>query len=130
MQCTLLCCAQSHKSSFPATPGNHGRSQSEATPKGALSIHCAPCPIRVNIFLPYHINTGSISQTMSNCASQVSQHMLRNNLVCLSQLTYKLAKCTHCIENIWSGVNQIHQLSNQLSVQSRINFVRIGRRHT
>jgi hypothetical protein len=85
--------------------------------------------LRVNIFLPYHINSGSISQTMSNCASQVSQHMLHSNPVCLSQLTHKLAKCTHCIANIWSGVNQIHQLSNQLYVQSLINFVRIRRRH-
>jgi hypothetical protein len=67
-------------------------------------------------YISYHINTGSISQTMSNCASQVSQHVFHNNLVCLSRLTYKLAKCTHCIANIWSGVNQIHQLFNQLSV--------------
>jgi hypothetical protein len=47
--------------------------------------------------------------TMSNCALQVSQHMLRSNPVCLSRLTHKLAKCTHCIASIWSSVNQIHR---------------------
>jgi hypothetical protein len=130
MQCTLLLLCSKPQKFVSCYTRNHGRYQSEATLEGALSIHCVPYPIRVNIFLPYHINTGSISQTMSNCALQVSQHMLHNNLVCLCQLTYKLAKCTHCIANIWSGVNHIHQLSNQLFVQSQINFVIIGIRHT
>jgi hypothetical protein len=110
-QCNVLCFsgAQSHKSMFPATPENHGKSQSEATLKGYLPIHYAPCPIRVNISLQSHVNTRSISQMMSNCASWVYQHMLHNNSVCLSRMTHKLAKCNHCIEKIWSGVNQIHQ---------------------
>jgi hypothetical protein len=129
MQCTMLLLCSKPQNLFPSTPGNHGRSQSEATPEGCSSCPCS-LPNQSQYIPPYHINTGSISQTMSNCASQVSQHMLHNNPVCLSRLTYKLAKCTHCIENIWYGVNQIHQLSNQLSVQIQINFVRIERRHT
>jgi hypothetical protein len=56
----------------------------------------------------YCTNTAFLC-TMSNCASQVSQHMLSNNPVCLSRLTHKLAKCTHYIESIWFGVNHIHQ---------------------
>jgi hypothetical protein len=113
-QCNVLCfCnAQNHKILFPATPGNHGRSQSEATPEGALPIHCAPYPIKVSISLQSHVNIRIISRTISNCASWVSQHMLHNNPVCLSWLTHKLSKCTHCIANIWSGVNHIHQWSN------------------
>jgi hypothetical protein len=46
---------------FPTTPRNHGKSQSEATSKGALSIHCAPYPIRVSISLQSHVNIGIIS---------------------------------------------------------------------
>jgi hypothetical protein len=110
-QCNVLFFygAQSHKSLFPTRLGNHGRSQGEATHVGSLPIHCAPYPMRVSISLQSHFNTRIMSQTMSNCASQVSQQMLHNNLVCLSQLIHKMAKCTHYIENIWSSVNHIHQ---------------------
>jgi hypothetical protein len=96
---------QSHISLFPATLGNHGRSQTEATHESALPIHYVPCPIIINISLQSHFNTGSISQAISNCSSQVSQHVLCSYPMQLSWLTHELAKCTHCITNIWSGVN-------------------------
>jgi hypothetical protein len=73
-----LCGTQSHRSLLHATLGNHGRLQTKATPRGALLVPCAPCPIRIIISLQSHINTRSISQAISNCASQVSQHMLRS----------------------------------------------------
>ena len=111
VNCNLLgfYSAQSHISLFPTTPRNHGRPQTEATPRGALLVHYAPCPIRISISLQSHVNTKSISHAISNCALQVSQHMLRCYPMHMSQLTHELDKCTHYIENIWSGVNQIHQ---------------------
>jgi len=82
---------------FPSILGKHGRSQSEATPGGSLPIHYAPCPIKVIISLQSHVNTASISHTMSNYVSQGSQHMLRSNPICLSRHNCELAKCTHYI---------------------------------
>jgi hypothetical protein len=77
------------------------------------------------------LSTTLPGQSQSIYSFQTSTFIdLRSNLLCLSQLTYKLAKCTLYMANIWFGVNQIYQLSNQLFVQSQINFVRIERRHT
>jgi hypothetical protein len=73
-----LCGTQSHRSLLHATLGNHGRPQTKATPRGALPVHSAPCPIRIRISPQSHVNTRNISQAISNCASQVSQHMLRS----------------------------------------------------
>jgi hypothetical protein len=67
-----FCGTQGHIIMFPATLGNHGRPQTEATPRGALPVNCAPCPIKISISLQCHVNTRSISQAISNRDSQVS----------------------------------------------------------
>jgi len=78
--------AQSHWSLFPATPRNHGSPQTEEKPKGFLAIHCAPYPIIINISLQSHINTGSISQAISNYASQPNTWFVATQCICLEWL--------------------------------------------
>jgi hypothetical protein len=95
-----LCGTQRHIILLPITPISHGIPQTKATPIGSLPVHNAPYPIRINISMQSHVNTGIISKAISNYALQVSQHMLLSFPMYLSWMTHKLAKCTRCIENI------------------------------
>ena len=70
-QCYILyfCGTQGHRALFPVALGNHGRPQGKTTTRCALSVHCAPCPISIDISLQTQVYTGGISRAISNCAS-------------------------------------------------------------
>jgi hypothetical protein len=88
-----------------ATKVYHGRPQSKTTTGCALPVHNAPCPMCIDISLQSNVYTCGIFQAIINCASQISQQMLRWYPVCLSQLIHKLVEYSHCIAYIRFGVD-------------------------
>lgn len=96
--------------------------KARATTRCALPINNFSSPIKISVFMQYHI-FGSISQTKIDHPMQISQYMFGNNPMCMKGINHKLTQTIHCKAYIQMVVRKEHQFPNQLLILRRIHQI-------
>ena len=107
--------AQGKRFRLLAHPGYRSRTQRKTTSRSALAIHH-----NTIITMKPHIS-GSVSQSMSDCASKISQKILGGDPMYIMRLNHVLAQCVNCKTYVWMRFHQEQQCCCELMILKNIS---------